>query len=118
MDGGATGNDHIACYGGYPQDAQVTWHNSSGGQLLECMDIVIPSNHLRGAPCRDCGPRCQANSAVGQDPPLNEHTDIHMYTDSPAYMNQDLECQASVDQSSFIGVYLKDGGKLGIIIHA
>ena len=112
MERGVPGNDHIACYGGDPQDAQVTWHNSSGGQLLECLD------GNSSAPCRDCGPRCIANSAVGQDGPVNGSTVIHMYTDAPAYVNQDLECQAPVDQSSFIGVYLNDGGKLGVIIHA
>ena len=99
------GNDHIACYGGDPQAAQVTWHNSGGGQLLECVDIVGP------APCLDCGGHCQANGAVGQDGPVNGHTDIHMYTDSPAYVNQDLECRVSGGQSAFIGVYLKNGGE-------
>ena len=87
MDGGAAGNDHIACYGGDPQAAQVTWHNSIGGQLLECADTV--------GLCHDCGPRCQANGAVGQDHPVNGHTDIHMFTNSNAYVNQDLECRVS-----------------------
>ena len=32
------------------------------------------------------------NSGVGVDPPLNGHTDIHMYTKSPSYVSQDLEC--------------------------
>ena len=105
MEGGATGNDHIACYGGDPQAAQVTWHSSSGGQLLECRDPDGP------APCTDCGPRCVANGAVGQDGPVNGHTDIHMYTSSPAYVNQDLECQVFGGQSAFIGVYLKNGGE-------
>ena len=105
MDGGATGNDHIACYGCNPQAAQVTWHNSSGGQLLECR------NNGRPAPCRDCGPRCVANGAVGQDGPVNGGTDIHMYTDAPAYVNQDLECRVSGGQSAFIGVYLENGGE-------
>ena len=94
------GNDHIACYGGDPQAAQVTWHNSGGGQLLECV------GH-----CRDCGARCQANGAVGQDGPVNGHTDIHMYTDASAYVNQDLECRVSGGQSAFIGVYLENGGE-------
>ena len=102
--GGAAGNDHIACYGGDPQAAQVTWHNS-GGQLLECMDNGVP------APCRICGGRCVANGAVGQDGPVNGHTDIHMYTDVPAYVNQDLECRAPVNQSAFIGVYLRNRGE-------
>ena len=105
MEGGATGNDHIACYGGDPQAAQVTWHNSSGGQLLECR------NDGRPASCLGCGARCQANGAVGQDGPVNGHTDIHMYTDSPAYVNQDLECRVFGGQSAFIGVYLKNGGE-------
>ena len=103
-----TGNDHIACYGGDPQAAQVTWHNS-GGQLLVCIGDV---NYVLGpAPCRECGGRCQANGAVGQDDPVNGLTDIHMYTDSPAYVNQDLECRVSSGQSAFIGVYLKNGGE-------
>ena len=110
MEVGATGNDHIACYGGDPQAAQVTWHNSGGGQLLECMDNVNFTNTVGPAPCRDCGGRCIANGAVGQDGPVNGHTDIHMYTDSPAYVNQDLECRVSGGQSAFIGVYLKNGG--------
>ena len=99
------GNDHIACYGGDPQAAQVKWHNSSGGQLLEC------KNHAGPSPCQDCGGRCQANGAVGQDDPVNGHTDIHMYTDSSAYVNQDLECRVSGGQSAFIGVYLKNRGE-------
>ena len=106
-----TGNDHIACYGGDPQVAQVTWHNSSGGQLLECLDHLGPNSALGSAPCRDCGPRCVANGAVGQDGPVNGHTDIHMYTDASAYVNQDLECRVSGGQSAFIGVYLKNGGE-------
>ena len=106
MAGGATGNDHIVCYGGSLQAAQVTWHNSGGGQLLECMDNDSP------APCLGCGPRCQANGAVGQDDPVNGHTDIHMYTNSSAYVNQDLECRVSGGQSAFLGVYLKNGGEM------
>ena len=100
MEGGATGNDHIACYGGYLQDAQVPWYNSNGGRLSNCI-----------APCRDCGGRCVGNGGVNVDPPLTGHTNIHMYTDSTAYVNQDLECRAPVNQSAFIGVYLKDGGE-------
>ena len=101
----AAGNDYIACYGGDPQAAQVTWHSSSGGQLLECRDFVGP------APCHGCGSRCLANGAVGQDSPVNGHTDIHMFTASPAYVNQDLECRVSGGQSAFIGVYLRNGGE-------
>ena len=105
------GNDHIACYGGSQQAARVTWHNS-GGQLLECLDNVDFNSHIEPAPCRDCGGRCQANGAVGQDGPVNGHTDIHMYTNSTAYVNQDLECRVSGGQSAFIGVYLKNQGEL------
>ena len=93
------GNDHIVCYGGSTQAAQVTWHNSNGGQLEACPRL-----------CNDCGSRCIGNGAVGVDPPLNGHADIYMYTDSPSYTNQDLECQVSGDQSAFIGVYLNKGG--------
>ena len=71
-EGGAVGNDHIACYGGDPQAAQVTWHNS-GGQLHECRDVVGPNNAIGPAPCGDCGGRCVANGAVGQDGPVNGH---------------------------------------------
>ena len=98
--GAPAGNDHIVCYGGSTQAAQVTWHNSNGGELLACP-----------FPCSDCGGRCVGNGAVGVDPPLNGSTDIHMYTDSTAYMNQDLECQVSSGPSAFIGVYLRNGGQ-------
>ena len=103
--GAPAGNDHIVCIGGSTQATQVTWHNSSGGQLQVCHKFFGP------APCLDCGTLCQGNGAVGVDPPLNGHTDIHMYTDSTAYVNQDLECQVSDGQSAFIGVYLKHGGE-------
>ena len=99
--GGVVGNDHIACYGSRLQAAQVTWHNSSGGELVAC-----------GKPCGDCGPHCQGNGGVGVDPPINGHTNIHMYTESTAYVNQDLECRVSGGQSAFIGVYLKNQGEL------
>ena len=99
------GNDHIACYGGRTQAAQVKWHNSNGGQLAVCITNASP------APCRDCGALCQGNGAVGVDRPLNGHTDIHMYTNSPSYVNQDLECRVSNGPSAFIGVYLKNGGE-------
>ena len=97
----AGGNDHIACYGGDPQAAQVTWHNSSG-PLVVCL----------GGPCVGCGPTCDRNGAVGLDPPQHGHTDIHMFTDDPNYVNQDLQCRVSVPggQSAFIGVYLKKRG--------
>ena len=101
----AVGNDHIVCYGGHPEAAQVEWHNSSGGQLLLCYSHGVP------APCAACGSRCQVNGAVGVDPPLNGHIDIHMYTNSSAYVNQDLECRVSGGQSAFIGVHLKNGGE-------
>ena len=93
--GGPVGNDHIACYG-----ANITWHNSSR-QLVPC-----------GTLCGDCGPLCQGNGGVGVDPPLNGRTNIHMYTESTAYVNQDLECRVSGGQSAFIGVYLKNQGEL------
>ena len=99
---GVPGNDHIVCYGGSTQAAQVTWHSSSGGLLEACPRL-----------CGDCGGRCEGNGGVGVDPPLNGHTDIHMYTNSTAYENQDLECRVSGGQSAFIGVYLKDGGECG-----
>ena len=99
------GNDHIVCYGGDAEAEQVTWHNSNGRQLGECHDGHNP------APCRDCGGICAGNGAVGVDPPLNGHTDIHMYTNTTAYVNQDLECRESGGQSAFIGVYLKNGGE-------
>ena len=108
--GGATGNDHIACYGGDPQAAQVTWHNS-GGQLQVCKVKAVNGNELVPAVCRDCGGRCKANGAVGQDRKENGYTDIHMYINSSAYVNQDLECRVSGGQSPFIGVYLKNGGE-------
>ena len=107
--GAPAGNDHIVCYGGSTQAAQVIWHNSNGGQLVVCQI----GNPVRDAPCLDCGGHCQRNGAVGVDPPLNGHTDIHMYTDSAAYVNQDLECRVSGGQSAFIGVYLEDGGECG-----
>ena len=100
QDGGVVGNDHIVCYGGSIQ-AQVRWHNSSDGMQLEpCI-----------TPCKDCGGRCIRNGAVGVDPQDDEHTDIHMYTDSTAYVNQDLECRVSSVPSALIGVYLKGEGE-------
>ena len=100
------GNDHIACYGGDPNAAQITWHNSSGGPLAVC--------NLNGNPiaCAGCGPSCQRNGAVGVDVPLNGSTSIHFFLTLQAYNNQDLQCQVNVTggQSAFIGVYLKDGG--------
>ena len=103
--GADNGNDHIACYGGDPQAAQVTWHNSSGGALAQC--------HCRGqpVPCFGCGGTCERNGAVGVDPSLNGHTIIHLFTDDPNYVNQDLQYRVNGDQSAFIGVYLKDGGE-------
>ncbi len=102
----AGGNDHIACYGGDPNAAQVTWHNSSGGPLAVCQGG--PNNPV---PCTSCGSVCVGNGAVGLDPPQQGHTDIHMFTDIN-YKNQDLQCRVNVSggQSAFIGVYLKDGG--------
>ena len=82
--------------------AQVKWHNSDG-PLEVC-----------GTLCQSCGHRCIRNGAVGEDLPVNGRSDIHMYTDSPAYVNQDLECRVSGGQSALIGVYLKNGGEFGI----
>ena len=100
--GGDKGNDHIVCYGSSQTTITVTWYNSNGVMLEDC-----------GEPCRDCGPKCVRNGGVGVDKPHLRRTDIHMYTDSPAYVNQDLECQmfGIGGRSAFIGVYLKDGGK-------
>ena len=102
--GGATGNDHIVCYGSSQTATTVTWHSSSGVRLEDC-----------GEHCRDCGDRCVRNGGVGVDKPDLRRTDIHMYTDSTAYVNQDLECRVfgTGGTSAFIGVYLKDGGKFG-----
>ena len=105
------GNDHIACYGGDPNAAKVTWHNSSGGPLTVCGGETTPE------PCQSCGRVCDGNDAVGLDPPQQGHTDIHMFTDDvngngdSTYRNQDLQCQVNGVQSTFIGVYLKDGGE-------
>ena len=100
--GAPHGNDHIACYGSSQTATTLTWHNSSGVRLEDC-----------GGRCRDCGGRCVHNGGIGVDKPDLRITDIHMYTDSPAYVNQDLECQmfGIGGTSAFIGVYLKDGGK-------
>ena len=64
-------------------------------------------------PCVGCGGTCEGNGAVGVDPSLNGHTSIHLFTDDPNYVNQDLQCRVNVfgGQSAFIGVYLKDGGE-------
>ena len=107
--GAPAGNDHIVCYGGSTQAAQVTWHNSNGGELVVCQ-IGVP---VHGGLCLDCGGYCQRNGGVGVGPPLDGSTDIHMYTDSPSYVNQDLECQVSSGPSAFIGVYLEDGSECG-----
>ena len=99
------GNDHIACYGGDPNAAQVTWHNTSG-PLVVCRILMT------FIACAGCGPSCQRNGAVGVDVPLNGSTSIHFFLSLQAYKNQDLQCQVNVTggQSAFIGVYLKDGG--------
>ena len=80
----------------------VVWRNSSGKRLEQCNQT-----------CQGCGIRCRGNGGVGVDPTLLGHTHIHMYTNSSAYVNQDLECRllGSGGPSSIIGVYLKDGGK-------
>ena len=101
--GGITlGGDHIVCYSGYPQASQVPWYNNGGTrQLVACVE-----------PCSDCGARCVGNCGVGVDPPLAGQTNIHMYTNVPSYVNQDLECRAPNGLSAFIGVYLESGGEL------
>ena len=108
MEGGATGNDHIVCYGGSLQTGldQVPWYNNGGTrQLLPCI-----------TPCLDCGGRCVGNGAIGVDPPLTGQTDIHMFTNSHRYVNQDLECRAPNGLSAFIGVYLKNGGEMVLLL--
>ena len=101
------GNDHIACYGGDPQAAQVTWHDSSGWPL----DVCRGGPNSLPAPCGRCGPVCVGNGAVGLDPSEQGHTDIHLFTGDPRYVKQDLQCRVYDGQSTFIGVYLKDGGE-------
>ena len=103
------GNDHIACYGGNPLSAEVKWYHSDGSRLRNCLG----GQPLAPAPCVSCLAQCQANGGVGVDPPLNGSTDIHMYTNSRSYVNQDLECRVSGGQSAFIGVYLINGGECG-----
>jgi len=99
------GNDHIACYGGDPNAAQVTWHNSIGGALGHCLN-----GSLQRIPCVGCGPVCENNGAVGVDPSLNGHTSIHLFTDDPNYVNQDLQCRVNGGQSALIEVYVMNGG--------
>ena len=103
-----TRNDHIVCYGGDPGAPQVAWHNTSG-PLTPCAGFANPQ------PCRGCGVRCRQNGGVGLDPQLNGHTNIHIYTDSTGYRNQDLECRVTGGQSAFIGVYLVDGGRRSMV---
>ena len=104
--GAPRGNDHIVCYGMSQFTTRVIWRNSNGSDLEDC-----------GEPCRDCGSRCVRNGGVGKDSPLLRFTRIHMYTNSTAYVNQDLECRLYGQGSSsiFIGVYLKDGGESSIV---
>ena len=105
QEGGAIGNDHIVCNGGSDLSQLVTWYNIAG-KLDDC-----------GGPCMACGPNCQGNGGVGVDTQVQTRTNIHMYTDSTKYMNQDLECRVSDEhtslpsQSAFIGVYLINGGE-------
>ena len=103
----ANGNDHIVCYGGNPEAKDVAWHSTSG-PLTPCGGL---SNPLA---CVSCGRVCQQNGGVGVDLPLNGHTNIHIYTESPSYKNQDLECRVTGGPSAFIGVYLMKGGGFGI----
>ena len=102
--GAPRGNDHIACYGSSQTGTTVEWHSSNGAKLEDC-----------GGRCGDCGGKCISNGGVGVDKPYLRMTDIHMYTNSTAYVNQDLECRMfGIDgTSAFVGVYLKDGGKFG-----
>ena len=104
--GAPRGNDHIVCYGMSQFTTRVIWRNSNGSDLEDC-----------GEPCRDCGSRCVRNGGVGKDSPLLRFTHIHMFTNSTAYVNQDLECRLYGQGSSsiFIGVYLKDGGESSIV---
>ena len=99
--GAPRGNDHIVCYGESQHTTKVIWHNS-GGVLEECAQ-----------PCGVCGGRCVRNGGVGADPQLLRHTHIHMYTNSTAYENQDLECRflGLGSLSIFVGVYLNNGGE-------
>ena len=102
------GNDHIVCYGMGQFTTAVTWRSSSGERLAQCDQI-----------CQGCGKRkCQRNGGVNVDPTLLKNTHIHMYTNSSAYVNQDLECRlkGSGGSSLFIGVYLKDGGESCIVV--
>ena len=96
------GNDHIVCYGMGQFNTAVTWRNSGGERLVQCEQT-----------CQGCGVLCRRNGGVGVDPTLLKHTHIHMYTNSSAYVNQDLQCRwfGLGHPSSFIGVYLKDGGE-------
>ena len=100
-------NDHIVCYGMGQYTTTVTWHNNSGERLERC----------GRQKCQGCDSRCQRNGGVGVGLSLLRHTHIHMYTNSSAYVNQDLECQwfGQGSRSSFIGVYLKDGGESCIV---
>ena len=82
--------------------AQVKWH-SSDGSLEDC----VPA-------CLACGGRCIRNGGVGEELPVNGRSDIHLFTTSSAYVNQDLECRVSGGQSAFIGVYLQSGREFGI----
>ena len=106
--GTAIGDDHIVCYGGNLQVGldQVPWyHNGGTRQLVPCI-----------TPCTDCSPRCHGNGAIGVDPPLSGQTNIHMYTNVPSYVNQDLECRAPNGLSAFIGVYLESGGEMVLLL--
>ena len=83
----------------------MKWHNSDGP-----LEVCV-------TPCPACGGRCERNGGVGEDPPVNGRSDIHLFTTSPAYVNQDLECRVSGGQSAFIGVYLKSGRELSDLNH-
>ena len=98
-------DDHIACYGGDPNAAQVTWHNSSG-PLVPCRD-----GNEDPVACTGCGGVCKGNGAVGVDAPVNGRNSIHFFLTLPVYKNQVLQCRVDGGQSAFIGVYLMNGGE-------
>ena len=69
-----------------PETLRVTGHG-----LLVRVSMVLVTKLFLG------------NSGVGIDPPLNGHTNIHMYTKSPSYVSQDLECRVSSGPSALAG---------------
>ena len=51
---------------------------------------------------------CIKNGGVGLDPPLSGYVNIHMFTGSSNYVNQELICQIAGGHSALIGVLLKN----------